>query len=112
MTLELLGAELVPSDLGLEVSVAESSPGRWRWSVANAGDVDLAVTSVRLRFRRDAVAAPVRVFRNGYQSWSPTGSVTLGEHVDPSRTVTGDPVMDDVVGFARRVHHADAAVAP
>ena len=113
MTLTLQGTEVLPADAGLEVAVDETVGGRrWAWSVANAGDSPVAVHSVRLRFRVDGVAAPVRVFQNGYQSWSPTGAVTLGEHVDPSRTQTGDPMLDDVVGFARRVHHADPAVAP
>jgi len=111
MTLEFTGTQVLPEHPALEVSVTEAGPGRWRWSVANAGAGAVAVTAVQMRFRLEGPTAPVRVFRNGYQSWSPTGSVTLGEHVDPSRTVTGDPVMDDVVGFARRVHHADPAVA-
>ncbi len=112
MTIELVDAEVLTGHPALEVQVGETAPGRWAWSVANAGPTGLAVTAVRLRFRLEGVAAPVRVFQNGYQSWSPTGSVTLAEHVDPSRTRCDDPVLDDVVGFARRVHHADPAVAP
>ena len=112
--LRLEGSEIVPDRPGLEVAVEEVVAGRrWSWSVANAGDRPVAVRAVRLRFRVAAAGSPpVRVFQHGYQSWSPTGAVTLGEHVDPSRTRTGDPMMDDVVGFARRVHHADPAVAP
>ena len=117
MTFALQGTEVLPAGSGLEVSVDEVAVGRrWAWSVANAGDAAVAIHSIRLRFRVDGLdggpAGAVRVFQNGYQSWSPTGAVTLGEHVDPSRTQTGDALLDDVVGFARRVHHADPAVAP
>ncbi|HMQ25043.1 MAG TPA: hypothetical protein PKA98_03580, partial [Acidimicrobiales bacterium] len=114
MAFELTGTETLPAGGALEVTVREAGPGRWSWAVANTGAADVAVTAVRLVLRVEGPggAGPVRVFQNGYQSWSPTGAVTLGEHVDPSRTRTGDPMMDDVVDFARRVHHADPAVAP
>ena len=117
MPFELTGTDILSAGGGLEVTVREAGPGRWSWAVANTGDADVAVTAVRLVLRLGGLggfggAGPVRVFQNGYQSWSPTGAVTLGEHVDPSRTQTGDPLMDDVVDFARRVHHADPAVAP
>ncbi len=114
MTLTHRDTEVLPAAVGagLEVTVDEVVAGRWAWSIANRGDVDVAVDSVRMRFRVEGVTAPVRVFQNGYQSWSPTGAVTLGEHIDPSRTRRDDPMLDDVVGFARRVHHADPAVAP
>src|SRR5690606_39764391 len=73
----------------LPIAVREAGPGRWSWAVANTGDADVAVAAARLVLRLDGVggpsgAGPVRVFQNGYQSWSPTGAVTLGEHVDRS----------------------------
>ena len=66
----------------------------------------------RQRFRLLDVSGPLRMFVNGYQSWSPTRWVRVGVDTDPSRTRVDDPVMQDVVGFARQVHHADPAVAP
>ena len=53
------------------------------WSVANRGDRPVAVRSVRLVCEVEA-APPIRMFRHGYQSWSPTGVGTLGVDVDPS----------------------------
>lgn len=124
MTASLLRVETLPADPALQVSVDDAvdlavdgiidntGGGRWRWLVRNTGNRPVAVRSVRLRFLLSGARAPVRCFQNGYQSWSPTGAVTLGAHHDPSRTRPGDDLLDAVVGFARRVHHADPAVAP
>ena len=75
-----------------------------RWSVANAGDEPIAVDAVALGWRIHEADRPLRMFRHGYQSWSPSGVAVLGIDRDPSRA-RGSLAM------ARGVHHADAAVA-
>jgi len=91
-----------PVALGpVEVSV-EPSPdgGRTVWAVANRGDAPVHVRAVRLVFRLEGTAGPLRLFRNGYQSWSPSGVATLGVDVDPS--LDGPSPR-----LARSTHHAD-----
>ena len=58
----------------LEVTTAIDG-GRTVWSVANRGDAPVAVRSVALVHRLAGTDGPVRLFRNGYQSWSPTATV-------------------------------------
>jgi alpha-galactosidase len=55
-----------------------------RWSLTNRGEVATGPRHVRLVF--DVVDAPseLRMFRHGYQSWSPTGVATFGIDADPS----------------------------
>ncbi len=66
--------------------LVDGGRGRVTWSVANAGDRPLAVRSVAVVLRAHGVTEPVRMFRNGYQSWSPTGVATFGVDRDPSTT--------------------------
>jgi alpha-galactosidase len=54
------------------------------WTVANRGDAPLHPTHVRLVFRLIGAPAPLRFFRHGYQSWSPSGVATFGIDRDPS----------------------------
>jgi alpha-galactosidase len=68
------------------------------WRVANRGDRPLAVRSVALVYAVEATA-PIRMFRHGYQSWSPTGVATLGVDVDPST------IAD--LELLQAAHHAD-----
>ncbi len=70
-----------------------------RWSVANRSDRSLRVRSVSVVFAVADVIEPLRVFRNGYQSWSPTGVATFGVDVDPSTKAGFE--------FLQAVHHAD-----
>ena len=93
-------------DLGpLTVSVDEApDTGGWTWTVANRGDRPLAVRSVRLVLRVLDAAGPIRMFRNGYQSWSPAAVATLGVDRDPSNLAA-------VSRLVRSMHHADEAVA-
>jgi alpha-galactosidase len=87
----------------LVVEVAEARRG-WTWSVANAGDEPLAVTSVGLAWDAGPAGETPRLFRNGYQSWSRTGVAVLGVDTDPSRAA-GAPSL------VRGMHHADPSVA-
>jgi alpha-galactosidase len=88
----------------IEVDVVADRDAGWTWSVANRGDAPVAVDAVALVHRVIDVAAPLRMFRNGYQSWSPTGIATFGVDRDPSLTA-GAPAL--VIGM----HHADTALA-
>ncbi len=57
--------------------------------MTNRLDTAVRVRSVRVRFMVDGVRGPLRMFRNGYQSWSPTGVATLGVDADPSHARPG-----------------------
>jgi alpha-galactosidase len=84
-----------------DLEVALDAPG-WpslEWSVSNRADVPTRVRSVALVFELVDAAEPLRVFRNGYQSWSPTGVATFGVDVDPSTKANFE--------FLQAVHHAD-----
>src|SRR3954447_3411978 len=74
--------------------------GGWQWSVANRSDRVVGVRSVVARFQIIGARGRVRMFRNGYQSWSPCDVATLGVDEDPSRA-EGVPAM------ARAMHHPD-----
>ncbi|HEY4929264.1 MAG TPA: glycoside hydrolase family 36 protein [Acidimicrobiales bacterium] len=69
------------------------------WSVANRGDATVSIRSVALVYAVAGARGPVRMFRNGYQSWSPSTVGVLGVDVDPS-VRAGFP-------FLQAVHHAD-----
>ena len=82
----------------LEVELDLTGTGA-TWAVANRGDRPVRVRSVTLVHRLEHDATPVRMFRNGYQSWSPTTTGVLGVDADPS--VRAD------LEFLQAVHHAD-----
>ena len=69
------------------------------WSVATRADVPVQVRSVALVYAVIGAGGPVRMFRNGYQSWTPSSVAVLGVDVDPS--VRAD------FPFLQAVHHAD-----
>ena len=54
------------------------------WSVAVRGDRAVRVRSVSFVYGVAGGRGPVRLLRNGYQSWSPTGVGVVGFDVDPS----------------------------
>jgi alpha-galactosidase len=88
-----------PIGLGsLEIDL-DLSDGGARWGLANRGDRNVRVRSVAVVFELIGVVGPLRMFRNGYQSWSPTATAVLGVDVDPS--VRAD------FPFLQAVHHAD-----
>ena len=82
----------------LEVRLAPSPTGT-TWSVANRADGPVRVRSVALVYRLDEDGAPLRMFRNGYQSWSPSTTGVLG--------VDSDPSLRADLEFLQAVHHAD-----
>lgn len=74
-------------------------------SVANAAGEPLALRSVGLTIPVSIEGdSPVRMFSNGYQSWTGTGVLTLGVDHDPSS-------QTDAPEAFRAVHHADARAA-
>jgi alpha-galactosidase len=72
--------------------------GGYRWSITNTGDEACRIRSVFLVFRVEA-APPIRMLRNGYQSWSPSGVATFGADSDPSTQARFE--------FVQGVYHAD-----
>jgi len=74
------------------------------WSLANRGDAPTRVRTVALVFRLVDAPAPLRILRNGYQSWTPSGVATFGIDADPSLT----PGTLEIV---RAMHHGDASLA-
>ena len=69
------------------------------WSVANRGDSTVRIRSVALVYAVAGVRGPIRMFRHGYQSWSPSSVAVLGVDVDPSLRAD--------LPFLQAVHHAD-----
>ncbi len=82
----------------LEVEIERGGSG-WSWSVGNRGDAPVPVRSVAVVLDVVAVREPLRLFRHGYQSWSPTGVAVLGRDVDPSTRAD--------LPFLQGVHAAD-----
>jgi alpha-galactosidase len=87
----------------LEVTIGER-PGGWTWSVANRGDEAVRIDAVAVVEDAGAAGPEPRLFRNGYQSWSPTGVVRLGSDEDPSRAERSS-------ALSRQMHHADHEIA-
>ncbi|MBV6510218.1 MAG: hypothetical protein JJLCMIEE_03349 [Acidimicrobiales bacterium] len=96
------GSEADPRAIELDTRVADTGLD---WTVRNTGREPVAVRAVGWRVPVEATG-PVRMFANGYQSWSPTGLVVLGRDVDPS-------LSDNSIDIARGCYHADQdVVAP
>jgi alpha-galactosidase len=68
----------------LEIRVSETAPSGYVWQLANRGDQPTRVRSVSLVFDVTGVEGRIRMFRNGYQSWSPTGLAIFDVDKDPS----------------------------
>jgi alpha-galactosidase len=74
------------------------------WSVANRSDDPVPIRSVALVFRVLDAPVALRMFRNGYQSWTPSGVAVFGIDRDPS-------AAPGSIEMARGVHHADQGLA-
>ncbi|MBV8463079.1 MAG: alpha-galactosidase, partial [Acidimicrobiales bacterium] len=70
------------------------------WSVANRGDRAESLRSVAVVARLAGTVEPLRMFRHGYQSWSPSGVGVLGIDRDPSERAD--------FPFVQGVYHADS----
>lgn len=93
-------------DLAVEPTAGGTTGGKATqitWAVANRGDGTVRVRSVAAVLRVVDPAPPVRMFRHGYQSWTPTAVATFGVDADPS-TCAG-------FEFLQAVHHADQRTA-
>jgi len=98
---------LGPLVVDLAITTVASSHGampRVAWSVANRGDRAVRPWSVAVVFTVGH-RGPLRMFRHGYQSWSPCDVAVLGVHHDPS--------LDNPTGIelVQGVHHADQRTA-
>nr|WP_249420572.1 glycoside hydrolase family 36 protein [Rhabdothermincola salaria] len=87
-------AELLPSG-------AEGE--RWSWRIVEDAGAPRAVRRAALVFRLVDVVGPVRMFRHGYQSWSPCGTAVFGRDRDPSLAAGS-------LELVRGVHQADQSV--
>src|SRR5436305_8756312 len=74
------------------------------WTVVNDSGRAAAVESIALVWRVVDARPPLRMFRHGYQSWSPSGWATFAEDDDPSRAAGAIPLVMDM-------HHADPSPA-
>lgn len=84
--------------------VATATGRRITWSVANDSAAPARLRRVGLVWDPAALGdGPLRMFRHGYQSWSPSGVATFGVDEDPS--VRAD------FEFLQAVHHADQRTA-
>lgn len=90
----------------LEVSVAVDEVGAISgWQVANRGDAPVRPRGVSVVLGVHDVEGPLRLVRNGYQSWSPCSSATFG--------IDHDPSLDNTSGIEllQGAHHADQRTA-
>lgn len=83
----------------VEVRLSNRADG-FSWSVGNRDDRSIRLRTLAVALRLEGVVEPLRMFRHGYQSWSPSGVATLGVDVDPS--VRAD------FPFVQGVYHADS----
>jgi alpha-galactosidase len=88
----------------LEVEIAEIDRGAG-WSLANVSGEPAQVEAVSLVWDLPKVGETVRVFLNGYQSWSRSGAAVLGETEDPS-------LHPNSIELARAMFHANPKVVP
>ena len=83
----------------LEVALSRRTDG-FDWWVANRGDRAIRLRSVAGVARLEGLIEPLRMFRHGYQSWSPSGVAVLGVDADPSERAD--------LPFVQGVYHADS----
>ena len=69
------------------------------WSLTNIESEAVRVRAVSLVFTVEDVRGVLRMFRHGYQSWSPSDIATFGADVDPSTKADNE--------FFQAMHHAD-----
>lgn len=94
-----VGASGDDVEVGPFVVRVTGDPTSAEWSVTNRSDEPLAVRSVRIVHDVSA-NGPLRLLRQGYQSWTRTAVATLGVDRDPSTTPGSLKMMQGV-------HHAD-----
>lgn len=77
---------------------------RLTWSVANRGDRPVRIRRIAVEVAVRDGAGPLRMFRHGYQSWSPCDTAVVGTDRDPSLRVP------DLAAFLG-AYHADSRPA-
>lgn len=86
------------------IAVSTRSTDRgFAWSICNDSGVPVEVHSVSAVCTLTGITGRVRMFRNGWQSWSDTSVATLGLDEDPALTPGALELM-------RMSHHADSAL--
>ena len=85
------------ADIGV---VIHSTASGLTWSIGNRGRSNSRVRSVGVAFTIHGVVGRLRMFRHGYQSWSPSGLAVAGIDTDPARTAGS---IDQML----MAHHAD-----
>jgi len=93
-----LSGETVVAVGPLEVTLS-GRPDGFGWSVGNGGDRPVALRALAVVARVHGAIEPLRMFRHGYQSWSPSGVAVLG--------VDSDPSLRADFPFIQGVYHAD-----
>ncbi|MFW5925706.1 MAG: glycoside hydrolase family 36 protein [Myxococcota bacterium] len=88
----------------LVLDITGEPPGRLAWRVRNEGDQPIAIRALSVVFRLEPAEAPIRMFRQGYQSWSGSGVAVFGEDRDPSN-------LPGAFEFIQGFHHADQRTA-
>ena len=83
----------------VEVSVRATDDG-FSWTVVNGGASPATVRSVAVVHLLRDLRGDLRMFRNGYQSWSHTGAAWPGREQDPS-------LSDGALELLLMSHHAD-----
>ena len=84
------------------VDVVPSDGVTTSWAMRNDNDEVATVDSVAVVWRVLDTTEPVRMFRHGYQSWSPSGWATFGVDEDPSRTSGAISLVVDMPTGCRR----------
>jgi alpha-galactosidase len=74
------------------------------WTLVNDAGQPATVEAVAVVWRIADAPEPVRMFRHGYQSWSPSVWASFDVDEDPSRAPGAIPLVIDM-------HHADPAIA-
>ena len=67
----------------IEVSLRSTGRG-FTWSIANTSGAPVPVRSVSAVHTLSRLSGRIRIFRNGWQSWSETSVATLGVDTDPA----------------------------
>jgi alpha-galactosidase len=75
----------------------------WSWSIAAASSWAQTLRAVSIVLRVVDTRGPLRMFRHGYQSWSPCDVAVFGRDRDPS-------LADGSLELVRGVHQADQRV--
>ncbi len=91
---------IAPSIAAAHVFDAGAKAHSWSWSIAADATAGQNLRSVSIVVRLVGVRGPLRMFRHGYQSWSPCDVAVFGVDRDPS-------LAEGSLELVRGVHQAD-----